>query len=34
VEPEPSTPAEFAAYIKTEIAAFAKLAKLAAVAPQ
>ena len=34
VEPQPSTPAEFAAYIKSEIAAFAKLAKLAGVAPQ
>ena len=34
LEPAPSSPAEFAAYIKSEIAGFAKLVKLAGVEPQ
>lgn len=34
VEPAPSTQAEFAAYIKSEIAGFARLIKLAGVEPQ
>jgi len=34
LEIAPSTPAEFAAYIKSETAAFAKLVRLAGVEPQ
>jgi tripartite-type tricarboxylate transporter receptor subunit TctC len=34
LEPAPSTPAEFGAFIKSETAAFAKLVKLAGVEPQ
>lgn len=34
LEPAPSTPGEFSAYIRTEMAGFAKLVKLAGVEPQ